>query len=333
MARVLLIGGTRNLGPALAAEFLRGGHALTILNRGVTADDLPPEVRRLRADRSDAAALRRALGAESFNLAVDTTLYNGPDARAIASILDGRVGRYVFLSSGQVYLVRGDLPRPFVEEQYEGPVMPAPPAGTHDFEEWRYGAEKRDAEDALFEAHRERGFPVTVLRLPMVNSERDHYDRIRGYMARLRDGGPILIPDGPHLALRHVYGGDVVATIARLLETDAGLGRAYNIAQDETLTIEEFLGLLAGLVVGELRLLRVPRPRLESLGLLPDCSPFSERWMSELDNRRAKRDLDLSVTALPIYLKRLVEHDAGRRFPSPPGYARRSEELSIASGR
>lgn len=326
----LILGGTRNLGPALVAELLRAGHRVTVLNRGVTPDDLPGEVRRLRADRGDPEALAGALGGASFDLVVDTTLYNGPNARTIVSLLDGRVGRYVFLSSGQVYLVRGDLPRPFPEEAYDGPVMPPPPTGTHDHDEWRYGAEKRDAEDVLFAASRDRGFPFTTLRLPMVNSERDHYHRIQGYLARLRDGGPILVPAGPHLELRHVYGGDVVNAVMALAASDVGIGRAYNVSQDETVTIEGFLAQLADLAGTTLRLRRVDRASLRERGLLPDSSPFSETWMSEPDNRRGKEELGLRYTPLRVYLARLVEHHDRVRPPAPDGYRRRGEELALA---
>ncbi|HEU4333311.1 MAG TPA: NAD-dependent epimerase/dehydratase family protein [Candidatus Eisenbacteria bacterium] len=327
----LILGGTRNLGPVLVSELLRGGHGVTVLNRGATPDDLPAEVRRLRADRGDPDALAQALGRDSFDLVVDTTLYNGPDARTIVSLLDGRVGRYVFLSSGQVYLVRGDLPRPFAEEAYEGPVMPPPSNGTHDYEEWRYGAEKRDAEDVLFEAWRVRRFPFTTLRLPMVNSERDHYHRIAGYLARLRDGGPILVPSGPHLALRHVYGGDVARAVMALTGTESGKGRAYNVAQDETVSVDEFLALLAELAGCALRLHRVERATLAEHGLLPECSPFSETWMSELDNRRGKTELGLRYTPLRDYLAALVAYHERSRPPRPDGYRRRDEELRLAA--
>src|SRR5437899_12107216 len=101
----LVIGGTRNLGPDLVAALLARGDGVTVLNRGLTPDDLPREVERLPADRSDAGALAAALRGRAFDLAVDTTLYTGADARAVSRILAGQVGRYVFWSSGQVYLV------------------------------------------------------------------------------------------------------------------------------------------------------------------------------------------------------------------------------------
>src|SRR5262245_60510504 len=106
----------------------------------------------------------------------------------------------------------------------------------------------------------------------MVHSERDHLHRIYGYLLRLWDGGPILIPTTSYLPLRHVYGGDVVSTIMVLINTGLGKGRVYNLSQDETLTLEGFLALLGGLAGYELRLANVNTQCLESRNLLPDCS-------------------------------------------------------------
>ncbi len=58
----------------------------------------------------------------------------------------------------------------------------------------------------------------------MVNSERDHYDRIYGYFLRIQDEGPILIPDEDGAPVRHVYGEDVVQAITRLAESEQGQG-------------------------------------------------------------------------------------------------------------
>src|SRR5262249_34120082 len=127
-------------------------------------------------------------------------------------------------------------------------------------------------------------FPYTSFRLPMVNSERDHYDRIYGYFLRLQDGGPILVPEGESLPVRHVYGEDVVQAILRLASGEVGKGRAYNIGQDETLSLEQFLNMLAELMGRPLKRVRVPRKDLVRDSLLPYCSPFSGEWMSSLDN-------------------------------------------------
>jgi nucleoside-diphosphate-sugar epimerase len=323
--QTLVIGGTRNLGPPLVTALIERGHRVTVFNRGLTAGELPAGVERLTGDRRDAEQLGAAVGRRAFELVIDTTLYDGAEAEAIINLLDGRVGRYVFLSTGQVYLVRRGLARPFNEADYAGPLIaePAP-------DDWLYGIEKRAAEDAFARAWAERGFPYTSLRLPMVNSELDHYRRIYNYYLRLKDKAPLVVPDQPRLPLRHVYGGDVIRAILRLAETDAGMGCAYNVSQDETVTLEEFLELLAGMMSARFSIVRVPREELERRGLLPFASPFSGRWMSELTNELGKRELGLEYTPLAEYLRRLIQYYEARGPADEAGYARREEELRLA---
>lgn len=332
--RALVIGGTRNLGPGIVRALLDNGYTVAVFNRGQTPDDLPGEIERLHGDRSDATQLGKAITGREFDLVIDTTLYTGAEAEAVIDLFSGRTGRYLFLSTGQVYLVRTGVQRPFKETDYPGPVMPEPPP-SDEFEHrnWAYGFHKRAAEDAFTRACAESRFPFTSLRLPMVNSERDHYERIYGYFLRLEDGGPILIPDDAGLSLRHVYGEDVVQAIVRIAKSDLGRGKAYNIGQDETVSLEEFLIMLAGFMQRPLKSARLPRARLEQdqYGLLPSCSPFSDTWMSALDNTRSKSELGLEYTPLKVYLRKLVEFFQSSPRRAIAGYSRRKDELSVAA--
>jgi nucleoside-diphosphate-sugar epimerase len=334
LMRVLIIGGTRNLGPAIVQALLQDGHKVTVFNRGLTPDDLSAEVTRIRGDRTAPGALASALSNRSFDLVVDTVLYAGPEALATIACFSGQVGRYIFLSTGQVYLVRTGLERPFREEDYPGPVMPRPSeVEASDVRNWLYGVEKRDAEDAMADAWRESRFPFTSLRLPMVNSERDSYNRIYGYWLRLQDGGPILVPEDQRLMLRHVYGGDVVQAVMRLASDDRGEGQAYNIGQDEVLSLEEFLRMLADYAQRPLKLVSIPRADLDRANLLPYCSPFSDPWMSALDNSRSKRELGMAYTSLEKYLKELVAFFQFSPRRTISGYACRPAELAMAASR
>ncbi len=287
MADTLIIGGTRNLGHITALQLLETGHSVSVLNRGLTADELPGDVERIRATRGDPVSLRTGVGNRRFDMVLDMTTYTGADAREAVAVFSGRVNRYVFISSGQVYLVREGIARPFRESDYAGPVMSAPDFSSADYGEWKYGADKRDAEAVFSDAWRGERFPVTTLRLPMVASERDHYGRIQGYIARIMDGNPILVPDEEALPLRHVYAGDVARTITALCESESGIGQAVNVSQPDSMSLADYLRLLAEVVGRPLEIVRVPRPELERESLLPDCSPFSGRWMSELDGAAA----------------------------------------------
>lgn len=327
--RLLVIGGTRNVGPGLVAAARAGGHHVTVLNRGVTPDDLPPDIERLRADRRVPGELAAALGSRGWDAVVDFACYAGAEAATAADLLDHRTDHYVFISSGQVYLVRRGPVKPFRESDYAGPLLGEPAAGTDDAAQWRYGIDKRDAEDALAEAWRMRRFPVTTLRLPMVHGERDSYGRIAGILARLADGGPIVVPDRPHDGVRHVWAGDVVAAVLRVVTSGLGRGEAYNVGQDDTIPFAGFMEMIAEGAGHELRLAPVDPAALERAGLLPGCSPFSIRWMSELENAKARRELGLEYTPVETWLPRLLSWY--RDHPVvPANYSRRAEELALA---
>jgi nucleoside-diphosphate-sugar epimerase len=327
---LLIIGGTRQMGYGTALAALAAGAHVTVLNRGVTPEDLPDAIERLRADRTQPAQMRAALHGRSFDAVVDFVLFNGDDARHSIELLQGRTGHYIMISSGQVYLIRQGLARPFREEDYDGSLTPHPPAGSYDEAEWAYGMGKREAEDALRAASAAGAFGVTVLRPPMVLGERDPQGRVAAYLARLLDGGPILAPHQPDLPLRHVDADDVVRAVMAVLQ--AGPTAACNISGEDTVSLDGFLDLLGQALGVSPRLVRRPAAELRAAGLLPTCSPFSEAWMSMLDNRRSREVLGLAYTPLADTIARIVRYHADHPAPAPPGYHRRDAEIRLAQG-
>ena len=328
--KILIIGGTRNMGYYLAGQLADSGADLTLLNRGITQDDLPRSIHRLHADRSESKQMRRALLAKRFDVVVDFVMFRQEEAETAIDIFRDNVEHYIVISSGQVYLVREGLKRPFHEDDYEGPVMDAPRENSYAYEEWLYGVQKRAVEDHFRREWQRSKFPYTSLRLPMVNSVRDQFHRVYNYFLRLREGGVLLVPETPNFALNHVYALDVVTAIRRIIQTGEGKGEAFNIAQDERLGLEEFLSLLASIMDVDMDLLRVDRAELEAQGFLPDCSPFSESWMSALDNGRSKEILGIRYTPLAEYLEILVRHFQSHVIAPPLTFRRRRAELSFA---
>ena len=263
---------------------------------------------------------------------MDFAGFAAADVERAVRVLQGRVGHYVFISTGQVYLVREPRPASARETDYEGTVMREPPPGHPDHGDWAYGVGKRGCEDALAAAFARDGFPSTRLRVPVINGERDHTRRLEGYLWRLLDGGPLLLPDGGTHRLRHVYGRDVSRAIAGLLGQRRTFGQAYNLCQEETPTLAELVEMLAGHLAAAPRLRAVPRADLEAAGLDPvRVSPFSGRWMSMLDPARAKEELGFRATPLPAYLGSIAASFLAHPPASPPdAYADRRRELARA---
>ncbi len=302
---------------------------MTLFNRGTLPDALGDRVERLRGDRTT-GDFERLLSGRSFHAAVDFAAFDGADGRRAAEALSGRVGHYVAISTGQVYLVREGCPRPAREADYDGPVMPEPADG-YDKGQWDYGVKKRALEDALAEAWEKARFPATRLRIPMVNGERDHFRRLERYLWRMLDGGPVLLPGGGDRATRHVYSGSVVKAILALLGRADTFGEAYNLAQDETPTLRELLTLVAERLGAPARLVDVPVESVRAASLDPlMLSPFSGTWMSFLDPARAKAELGFRHEPLGSYLDKIVTTFlAHPRADPPPGYEHRPAELAL----
>ncbi|AUX30203.1 MULTISPECIES: NAD-dependent epimerase/dehydratase family protein [Sorangium] len=329
--RVLVLGGTRFMGHFLVYRLLAAGHHVTLLNRGATPDRFGDRVARVRCDRA-ADDLAQALVGREFDAAVDFTAYTAADGRAAARALaGGRVGHYVMISTGSVYLVREGCPRPSRERDYDGPLLPEP-EGEDDRAAWAYGMNKRGCEAALAAAFRDDGFPATVLRIPMVNGERDPHRRLERYVARVLDGGPLLVPDGGGHAVRHVYSGDVVRAIVKLLLVPSTFGQAYNLCMDERPTLAELLALVAELLGAPARLAPVDAAALRARGIDPVAmSPFSDRWMSLLEPAKARAELGFQHTPLRRWLETVITSLlANPPSDPPPGYERRADEVSLA---
>src|SRR5262249_59445443 len=99
--RVLVLGGTRFLGPAVVSAALARGDEVTTFTRGVSGEP-PAGVTALHGDRSDPDALEALRGRE-FDLVVDTCGYVPSVVGLAAERLSDRAGHYAFVSTVNVY--------------------------------------------------------------------------------------------------------------------------------------------------------------------------------------------------------------------------------------
>ncbi len=320
-------------GYQLVWRLLAAGHEVTILNRGTHQDPFGHRVTRLRADRTT-SEFAEVLQGKDFDAVVDFAAYQAADAREAVNVLRGQTDHYVFISSGAVYMVQEGASRPcthpWSETDYTDQVSPAPDA-PGDFPSWRYGANKREAEAILGEAWRLEHFPVTILRLPIVNGERDPDRRLESYLWRILDGGPVLLPDGGTNLTRHVYSGEVAKAIVGLLGMKSTQGEVFNLSQEEQPSLLDLVQILAGLLGAPCRVQSVSAEALAQVGLASrDISPFSGRWSSRLDPSRATTMLDFHHQPLVQYLDKIVS--AWMSYPPttpPDDYRDRQKELLV----
>ena len=132
--------------------------------------------------------------------------------------------------------------------------------------------------------------------------------------------------------MRHVSGSEVARFVCEILGREQTFGRAFNLCQDETPSLGEFVALLAGLLGAPARTRSVSAEAIRAAGLEPrGVSPFSVQWMSYIDPSLAKAELGFRHEPLETYLASIVASFlAHPPAEPPPSYARRAEELALA---
>lgn len=253
--RVIVIGGTVFIGRAIVARLIAQGHDVAVLHRR-DQHDLGPHVRNLQADRGDLPALTAVLRRENPEAVVDVAYdwhkgTTGEQVEAAALALGDRLQRYVFVSSIAAY---GSGPDHVETDPLVGADFPR-----------AYAAHKAVAERALFRMHAEGGFPVTTVRPPYVHGPRQAFYREQFFWDRLRDGRPIVLPDGGDRLMQWVCVSDLAEVCTRAIGVPAATGQAFNFAH-EPVTQRRFVELLASVANTEPTLFPVPREHIHTAG-------------------------------------------------------------------
>ena len=325
---VLLIGGSGFLGHHVAAGLIASGHRVTVLSRA--GRPIPPGAASLVADRHDRGALAVALEGRRFDMTVDFLVYDAADIETLLFVPYAALGRYVTISTGQVYLVTEGSRPPFREDDVDGPVTAEPEPGTPDHAQWRYGVGKRRAERALLGLRATHGVRATVLRLPILQGEGDGSLRLWAYLERMLDGGPLVLPEGGTQLVRFAYAADVARAIVRLA-TDPPRAAVYNLAQPDAISLRDFLARTAKAANREARFVDASWEECRASGLDDSFSPYAGRWRSILDPSRMATEWGFVASRTEEYLPKVVAWHLGERPRSHPGFALRGKELDLAA--
>lgn len=151
----LVLGGSVFVGRHLVLALHESGHQVTVLNRGVTPSVLPAGVAHLAADRTETESMRRVLSGREWDAVFDVSGFvmaaGGADFAGLVGMLDGSVGRYVYVSSIMAYEPALAGCFPWTED------LPTDSSGPA-----TYGGFKSLVESELLDRHRSTGFPAVV---------------------------------------------------------------------------------------------------------------------------------------------------------------------------
>ena len=231
---ILFIGGNGIISSAISPLVVQSGAELTLLTRGQSSSRPAIEgASHLVGDAGDPASIAAALGDREFDVVVNFRSFLPGQAAADVDLFTGRTGQYVYISSASAYQ------KPVARL----PITESTPLA-NPF--WEYSRNKIASEDVLVAAHRERGFPVTIVR-PSHTYDRTSLPVDGGWtiIDRMRRGQPVVVPgDGTSLwVLTHHE--DFARAFVGLLGHPGVIGDVFHITSDEVLTWNDIVSTLA----------------------------------------------------------------------------------------
>ena len=229
--KVLFIGGTGLISSACSELAVEHGLELFILNRSQSGKYPVPECAHLLVGdvHGDEASLTGLLEELKFEAVVDWVAFTPDDIERDLRLFSGRTSQFVFISSASAYHKPPSHYLITEETPLENPF-------------WEYSRNKIACEERLMKAHREQGFPVTIVRpsltygpsqIPLCVGSWQHPYTV---IDRMKRGRPVIVPgDGTSLWVL-TWNGDFAKGFLGLLGNPQAIGQAYHITSDEVLT-------------------------------------------------------------------------------------------------
>ena len=284
--RVLVLGGGGPIGQASVARLRAAGATVFWASRGPPAF---PDEGHLIADRTRPQEIAEMVERLGLDTLIDCVAYTQAQTAPLLAALERRLGRYVLVSSCDVYryyalLHRQETGRPELGELDEAAPLRASrlpyrgdqprPADAPD--RWMDDYDKIPIEEAV------RGLACdwTILRLPMVYGPGDRQRRFRWALAPMLAGAPALQAPGAWLDWATTYGfidnvGEAIALAARHPRAARSL---FNVADETAMPHRAWVQRFAAATGwrGELQVTddpEYPFVRAVELGYRPPVSP------------------------------------------------------------
>jgi nucleoside-diphosphate-sugar epimerase len=232
--KILFIGGTGIISSACADLVAARGHELFLVNRSMSKKvPLPEGATVLQADiYTEEARLEGLLAGHHFDVVVDYLAYHPNDIERDLRLFRSRTDQFVFISSASAYQkpVRNYL---ITEETpLENPY-------------WEYSRNKIACEERLMQAHRDEGFPTTIIRPSHTYGPTQIPFGVSSWMHpwtvvdRMKRGQKVIVPgDGTSLWVL-TWNADFAKGLVGLLGNGKAIGEAFQITSDEVLSWDQ----------------------------------------------------------------------------------------------
>ena len=251
--KICIVGGTGNISTSIVKELLKQGHNVFCFNRGIS-DVVPEGSQSIIGDRNDQEVFEKAMQDESFDFAIDMFCMNADQASSSIRAFDG-VKHFIMCSTVSTYGIKSDW-FPTTEDH---PLRP-----TTD-----YACNKAKADDIFMQAYKQKGFPVTILKLSTTYGPKMGLLRQISldfsWIDRIKKGKPILICDDGSAKHQFMHVDDAALVFSSIIGKKKCIGQTYNMVDQKFYTWKEYHEIAMKVIGRKVELIEVAYEDLERL--------------------------------------------------------------------
>ena len=209
--RILILGGTGNIGPYHVRAAVARGHHVSVFSRGVASAHLPAGVERLIGDRNGNLG---SIKDRDWDAVIDLATYGPGWVRSLGEAVRDHTQHYTFISTISVY----DDPAANSETNEDSPVLEY--EGSADPYSITNNGEHYGELKVLCEREAEKQFPgrTAVLRPGFVGGPDETHGVLSYWAARGEIGGEILGGGKPSTPVQYIDVRDMAEWVVRLVE-------------------------------------------------------------------------------------------------------------------
>lgn len=228
--KALFIGGTGTISMAITRQLaVNPDWELYLLNRGSRQDEIPANVKVIKADINDEADVAKKLEALEFDCVCDFIGFTVDQVERDFRLFNGKTKQYMYISSASAYN------KPCSDYRItEGTALSNP--------YWEYSRNKIICERFLMEMYEKNGFPVTIIRPSHTYDDRSVPLGVHGekgswqVVKRMMEGNKVLVHGDGTSLWTMTYNEDFAKGFIGLMANPHAIGEAFGITSDETVT-------------------------------------------------------------------------------------------------
>lgn len=302
------------------------GDDVTVFSRRCPVYGLPPKIKQVRGDRTVRPDLVR-MSIDKWDVVVDNICFGPEDAQNAVEVFGGRVGLWIFTSSVSVYYTFKGITSPYREIHTELLDVNEELRGHSDFFEYAFG--KKDAEKVFLNAWKEKKFPVSIIRFPIVIGPGDPTLRAYSYWLRIVDGSPLLLP-GSVFRKSVIYSKDAAKALDTVARGRGVLGEVFNFGDSVAVSLREWVDLSASIMNRAVEKIPVTFERLKERGIKPSFSPYSSRCDAVMDLEKVEKAFNWKSSQMRDWMKETIDWFFLKyQGPAPDNYSGRKTEGTL----